>query len=103
FEILGGNLFVMHRDGTGLTDLGKGHRPQWAPDNGHLVYMQTTDDGMNYLASDLFSVHRNGQEKTPLTTTTKHLEMNPHWSPDGSKIVFDRFDEGAIYLLELQF
>lgn len=101
FEIIGGNMFVMRVDGTGLVDLGRGHRPQWAPDNQHLVYMVTTDDGYKYLSSDIYTIKIDGSSKTKLELAEDRLEMNPCWSPDGKKIVFDAFDEGAIYLIEM--
>ncbi|MGH7596931.1 MAG: TolB family protein [bacterium] len=101
FEIMGGNMYVMNADGTGLTDLGKGHRPQWAPDSEYLVYMITQDDGHKLLASDLYVIRRDGQEKTPLTVTGDKLEMNPSWSADSKKIAFDVMHEGVIYVLEV--
>lgn len=101
FEIIGGNLYVMNIDGTELIDLGEGHRPQWAPDSRHLVYMITQDDGHKYLSSEIYSIKIDGTEKVKLTSTDNKLEMNPSWSPDGKKIAFDVMGEGAIYLIEL--
>jgi len=100
FEVMGGNMFVMKVDGAGLVDLGRGHRPQWAPDSERLVYMITTDDGYNYRSSDLYIIKIDGSEKTKLEFAEDKLEMNPSWSPDGKRIVFDAFDEGAIYMME---
>lgn len=101
FEIMGGNMYVMNADGTGLIDLGKGYRPQWAPDSEYLVYMITQDDGHQLLASDLYVIRCDGQEKTQLTATGDKLEMNPSWSAGGKKIAFDVMHEGAIYVLEI--
>ena len=101
FEIMGGNMYVMNVDGSGLVDLGQGYRPQWAPDSQHLVYMVTKDDGYRYLSSDLYIIRIDGSEKTKLVFPVDKLEMNPSWSPDGKKIAFDVLDEGAIYVVEL--
>jgi Tol biopolymer transport system component len=97
---MSGNMYVMNADGTGLIDLGKGYRPQWAPDGEYLVYMITQDDGHQLLASDLYVIRCDGREKTQLTATTDKLEMNPSWS-GGKKIAFDVMHEGAIYVLEI--
>lgn len=101
FEVIGGNLHVMNIDGTGLVDLGRGHRPQWSPDSQYLIFMITTDDGYRFLSSDLYTIKIDGSEKSQLTFTPDILEMNPSWSPDGKKITFDVMDEGIIYLLEI--
>ena len=101
FEIYGGDMYVMNIDGTGLTDLGKGYRPKWSPDNQHLVYMITEDDGEEILASDIYTIKIDGTEKTNLTNTKNILEMNPDWSPDGNKIAYDVPKEGAIYTIEI--
>lgn len=101
FEVIGDDLYVMNIDGTGLVDLGEGHRPQWAPDSQRLVYMITEDDGHRYLSADIYSIKIDGSEKVRLTVTDDKLEMNPSWSPDGKKIAFDVMGEGAIYVMEL--
>lgn len=101
FEIMGGNMFVMNVDGSGLKDLGPGHRPQWSPDSQHLVYMVTRDDGYRFLSSDLYTIKIDGAEKTRLVFPENKLELNPSWSPDGKRIAFDVLDEGAIYVVDL--
>lgn len=99
FEIMGGNLFVMNVDGTGLTDLGRGHRPQWSPESRWVVYMRSEDDGYQYTASDLYAARADGSRRVQLTQTPDRLEMNPSWSPDGRFIAYDAWGEGVIYLL----
>lgn len=101
FEVIGGDLYAMNVDGTGVVDLGEGHRPQWAPDSQRLVYMITEDDGHQFLASDIYSIRVDGMDKVRLTQTEYELEMNPSWSPNGKKIVYDVMGEGAIYMIEL--
>jgi Tol biopolymer transport system component len=99
FEVMGGGLQVMNADGSGLRDLGPGHRPQWSPDGQWIVFMQTEDDGYQFTASDLYAVRADGSRRVQLTRTPARLEMNPAWSPDGAHIAFDALDEGALYLL----
>jgi Tol biopolymer transport system component len=99
FEIYGGDMYVMNYDGSGLTDLGKGFRPEWSPDSRYVVYMITEDDGVEILSSDIYTIKIDGTEKTNLTNTKDVIEMNPDWSPDGKKIAFDIPAEGAIYIM----
>lgn len=99
FEVMGGSMYVMGVDGTGLVDLGRGHRPQWSPDGTSIVYMLTEDDGHTFVASDLYAVRADGTGRVRLTDTPERLEMNPAWSPDGRWIAFDSMDEGALFLL----
>lgn len=102
FEVYGGNMHVMNVDGSGLIDLGVGYRPQWSPDGEYLVYMITEDDGHRFTHSDIYTIRIDGTEKTNLTNTSDILEMNPSWSPDGNRIVFDDYNQGSIYMVEVE-
>jgi Tol biopolymer transport system component len=102
FEIIGGNMYVINIDGTGLTNLGTGYRPSWSPGSNYIVYMITEDDGHNILSSDLYLININGTEKTNLTNTNDIIEMNPDWSSDGNRIAYDVPEEGAIYVMDLE-
>jgi Tol biopolymer transport system component len=101
FEVLGGNLYVINTDGTNLVDLGKGNRPQWAPDGEYIVYMIADDDGHRITSSDITAIRTDGTWKTVLTERFDPIAMNPSWSPDGGRIAFDVIDEGAIYVMEI--
>jgi len=102
FEVVGGNLYVLNVDGSGLVDLGEGYRPQWSPDSQWIVYMITRDDGHRYLASDIYAVRADGRGKVNLTSTEDRLEMNPSWSPDGRSVAYDVMGEGRIYLIGVE-
>lgn len=101
FEVMGGDMHVVNTDGTGLTNLGRGDRPQWSPDGEYIVYMITEDDGHNYTASDIYAIRTDGTGQTRLTDSPSHLFMNPSWSPDGSRIVFNDMNDGKIYVIEV--
>ena len=99
FEVVGGGLYVMDRDGANVVALGAGHRPAWSPDGRWLVFMTTEDDGHDFTAADLVAARADGSARVALTATPDRLEMNPSWSPDGRSIAFDDAVDGALYLL----
>lgn len=101
FEIYGGNLYVMNIDGTRLTDLGPGHRPQWSPDSRYILVNQTTDDGHDITSADIIAFSLDGKEKINLTSNTSLIAMNPSWSPDDKSILFNDPSNGNIYILEI--
>ncbi|MEX0610259.1 MAG: hypothetical protein WD016_08795 [Balneolaceae bacterium] len=101
FEVYGGNLYSMNIDGSNLVDLGQANRPRWSPDSDYVVASVSEDDGHDYVRSDLYALKIDGTERVNLTSESDLIAMNPSWSPDGSKIVFDAANEGAIYVLNL--
>ena len=99
FEVMGGNLHVANADGSGLTDLGPGHRPTWSPDGQWIAFMRTEDDGEAFTSADLFAARADGSAVVQLTDTPDRLEMNPSWSPDGGRVAFDDLTDGTVYVL----
>ncbi len=97
FEVYGGNLYVMRRDGTNLVDLGRGERPTWSPDGRWVAFMTTEDDGHAITGADLAAARADGSVRVALTNTPDAIEMNPSWSPDGRAVAYD--DRGVLFLL----
>lgn len=102
FEVYGGNMYIMNVDGSGLTDLGAGYRPQWSADGQYLAYIITEDDGYRFTRSDIYTIRIDGSDKTNLTNTSDILEMNPTWSPVGYYIAFDTYNDGSIYIVQIE-
>lgn len=102
FEVLGSNMYSMNIDGTKLTDLGKGNRPRWSSDSKKIIYMIAEDNGQDFIASDIYSINADGTQKKNLTNTNDKIEMDPCFSPDGKEIVFDVYNDGSIYLMNIE-
>lgn len=95
------DVVVMNIDGSGKKVLGIGFNPSWVNDS-QIVFEKTTDDGHTYLSGELYIVNvANGATKQ-ITATRNMIEMNPSVSPDGSKIVFQSFTDGQIYVADLK-
>jgi Tol biopolymer transport system component len=101
YKVMGGNLYTMNLDGTSITDLGVGFNARWSPDSQYLVYMINTDDGHKFLSSDISISSSDGKEYYQITNTDDRLEMNPDWSADGRQIVFNTYEDGAIYIMKV--
>jgi Tol biopolymer transport system component len=102
FEIFGGNLFSMRTDGTELTDLGKGYRAKWMKDSQHIIYMITEDDGHTFTSSDIYIINYDGSDKQNITNSPDRIEISPSASYVNNKIVFEVFNEGSIYFMNLE-
>lgn len=102
FKVVGGNMYVMNLDGTGLTDLGQGNQPRWSFDSDKIIYIIAEDNGDDYTASDIYLINANGTNKKNLTNTKDLIEMNPCLSPDGKTIVYDEYKSGKIYLTKFE-
>ncbi len=96
FEIMGGNLFVINTDGTGLVDLGRGYRASWAPDSKSVTYMITYDDGHTITASDIWMINPDGTGKTRVTGDSNNIELDPSFSSDGRFIYFADMTDASI-------
>jgi Tol biopolymer transport system component len=101
FEVLGGHVWAVDVATGSAIDLGRGYRPQWSPDGRWIVTMVTEDDGEQFLSSDLVAVRSDGSERVQLTDSPDRLEMNPSWSPDGTRLAFDDLLDGVVYVLPI--
>jgi hypothetical protein len=62
--------------------------PSWSPDAQRVAYLRSE---CSFCApSAIYTIKRDGTDPQPLTTPPAGGDRNPVWSPDGSKIAFDR-------------
>jgi len=73
--------------------------PKWSPDGERLVFAGAPDGAETW---DLYLVHPDGTDPTPLTDTPAYDEITPAWSPDGTRIAFATNQDGnyEIYLMD---
>jgi Tol biopolymer transport system component len=102
-------LYVMDADGTDVTqitvDAADSVTPSWSPDGEWLVYWRDDCDTSGGSASpcELWVVKPDGSENTNLTDSADGLDLDPDWSPDGTRIAFMSVRGGNtdIYVLSL--
>jgi Tol biopolymer transport system component len=64
--------------------------------------MIAEDNGQDFTDSDIYSINADGTQKKNLTNTIDEIEMDPCFSPDGKAIVFDVYNDGSIYLMNIE-
>lgn len=88
------DIYTMHPDGSGLTNLtnnpAQDMNPAWSPDGKRIAFQSDRNGFMQ-----IFIMDANGSNFTQITldSTAHYLplggnDMNSPWSPDGSKILF---------------
>jgi Tol biopolymer transport system component len=91
-------VWVMNVDGSGQRRLTSGgdweFGPQWSPDGRRLAYMAwdfaacTPVSGSGCAAPDVWTVDADGLGQRKVLDNA----FQPRWSPDGSKLLFQRYD-----------
>jgi TolB protein len=91
-------IWVMNVDGSGQRPLTTGedweHAPAWSPDGKRLAYMVwdfggcTPVSGSGCAVPDVWTVDANGSGQRKVLDSA----FQPRWSPDGSKLLFQRYE-----------
>lgn len=80
-------IFAMHSDGTGLTQLTENSasdfNPEWSPDGGQIAFESDRD-----LFSDIFVMNSDGSGQTNVTKN-RAFDRSAAFAPDGERIIFD--------------
>ncbi|MDQ6914441.1 MAG: hypothetical protein M3155_01360, partial [Actinomycetota bacterium] len=101
-------IYSMNPDGSGLTRLTnntwKDDKPSWSPDGKQIAFesrrncaaaaQDPTSNADGNCFSNIFVMDADGQNLRQLTFDTDSA-THPTWSPDGTKIAFERGDPNA--------
>jgi Tol biopolymer transport system component len=83
-------IWTVRREGSELRRLGPGSDARWSPDGKELVFGAPTARSRG----DLFVMSADGTNRRQLLATTK-LEGAAGWSPDGTRILFTRYNDSS--------
>lgn len=97
--VAGQNAYTCNLDGTNLKNLGNLRAPKWR-DNNYVVGMNDSDNGHEFIASDIVIVGADGSDYQQLTTKSDEIKMFPDVSADGNRIAYHT-TEGNIYIMTI--
>jgi len=89
------DIYVMNADGTGQTPLTDNaafdYGPVWSPDGTKIAFSTDRDGGCcpNPQDHEIYVMDADGTDQTNLTTDSDP-DGDPSWSPDGTKITFNK-------------
>ena len=90
------NIYVMNSDGTNRHVVATGFDPSWTPDGSKVLFVG---------AGNLYLVRPDGSALTQLTNYSAYYRR-PVYSPDGTKIIFERefshyqYNSNAIFVMD---
>jgi Tol biopolymer transport system component len=103
-EAMRSMIWVMNADGSGQRRLTSGGDrevwPQWSPDGRRLAYMVWDDaactpvSGSGCAVTDVWTVDADGSGQRKVLDSA----FQPRWSPDGSKLLFQRYESNLATL-----
>jgi len=93
-------IWSVARDGTQLRRIARGQFGRWSPDGARLALDATTTASQG----DIFVVDAAGSDRR-LVLASPELDQPADWSPDGTKILFTRFDGdgpgSSVYVVDI--
>jgi eukaryotic-like serine/threonine-protein kinase len=106
-------IYLVNADGTGLTALTNMEngacQPAWSPDGSQIVFISPCRARVDfyennyYRDSSLYLINADGTDLRPLTTVPG-ADIEPAWSPDGTRIAFTSLRDGRweVYVITVE-
>ena len=88
----GSKIQVMNTDGSNRRTIASGSSPAWSPDGSKILFVGSGQTGScdTYICDELYTINSDGSNLAQLTSSPASY-AGPRWSPDGKKIVFERW------------
>jgi Tol biopolymer transport system component len=95
-------IFVMNADGSGLVNLTNDPafdgRPAWSPDGKKIAFDSDRDTRDGIGMHEIYLMNADGTDPVRLPTNQpRSVNLDPSWSPDGTRIAFASNDFGNTY------
>lgn len=94
--------YICDLEGNILDRIAEAHYPRFSPNGKYISYMVDTDDGHNYLSSDIYVYSLSSKESYQITNTDDQIEMFAEWSNESNQLVYHTL-EGKIIISTLEF
>ncbi len=99
FRVSGMGSFVTQLDGTIIKEYKSAEFPKWV-NNNQVLFAEVTDDGHQYVASELYIADINKKKKINLTSSVEAIPLYPNINSLENKVVFNT-PKGQVYLISL--
>lgn len=95
-----GDLVVFDTLGNVLSSLGRVDFPVWSPDGEWIAFGEVIYTEFDIVGSDIGISRFDGSQQHRLTDTPNVIEVEPVFSPAGTKLIYREYGSGRIVLIE---
>jgi hypothetical protein len=98
-----GDLVVFDTLGKELANLGRADFESWSPDGQYIVFcvIKEAGDPGDIVASDIYIAKWDGSERTEITNTPDLVELDPAFSPSGTKLLYREYPSDKLFVIRV--